>query len=41
MDKKQYEEVKIEIITFTSKDVITLSDPNNTDPFTPGADGGN
>ena len=42
MDKKQYEEVKIEIITFTSKDVITLSDPtNNTDPFTPGAGGGN
>ncbi len=39
MDKKQYEEVKIEIITFTSKDVITTS--NVTDPFTPGTGGGN
>ena len=33
MDKKQYEEVQIEVIKFTSKDVITTS-PFNTNDVT-------
>ena len=37
MDKKQYEEVQIEVIKFTSKDVITES--NDVDGQTPGAGG--
>lgn len=37
MDKKQYEEVQIEVIKFTSKDVIRTSD--DLDGYTPGASG--
>ena len=36
MDKKQYEEIKFEVITFTSQDVITTSEYDVVDPQKPG-----
>lgn len=36
MDKKQYEEVQIEVIKFTSKDVIRTSDGDDVETTPPG-----